>query len=117
MVNSSSLFAFTASMSKLARFFGDGRWTIASRINGASPYASSPSTKETSSKDIANFSANVFGDDENLDDASAFLLGGLELMSRGLEEKASLLVLLLFEDEAPLDILLSMFLIILLRVR
>jgi hypothetical protein len=38
------------------------------------------------------------------------------LMSRGLEEKASLLVLL-FEDEAPLDILLSMFLIILLRVR
>jgi len=116
MVNSSSLFAFTASMSKLARFFGDGRWTIASRINGASPYASSPSTKETSSKDIANFSANVFGDDENLDDASAFLLGGLELMSRGLEEKASLLVLL-FEDEAPLDILLSMFLIILLRVR
>ena len=115
MVNSSSLFAFTASMSKLARFFGDGRWTIASRINGASPYASSPSTKETSSKDIANFSANVFGDDENLDDASAFLLGGLELMSRGLEEKASLLVLL-FEDEAPLDILLSMFLIIL-RVR
>ena len=116
MVNSSSLFAFTASMSKLARFFGDGRWTIASRINGASPYASSPSTKETSSKDIANFSANVFGDDENLDDASAFLLGGVELMSRGLEEKASLLVLL-FEDEAPLDILLSMFLIILLRVR
>ena len=116
MVNSSSLFAFTASMSKLARFFGDGRWTIASRINGASPYASSPSTKETSSKDIANFSANVFGDDENLDDASAFLLGGLELMSRGLEEKVSLLVLL-FEDEAPLDILLSMFLIILLRVR
>ena len=116
MVNSSSLFAFTASMSKLARFFGNGRWTIASRINGASPYASSPSTKETSSKDIANFSANVFGDDENLDDASAFLLGGLELMSRGLEEKASLLVLL-FEDEAPLDILLSMFLIILLRVR
>ena len=115
MVNSSSLFAFTASMSKLARFFGDGRWTIASLINGASPYASSPSTKETSSKDIANFSANVFGDDENLDDASAFLLGGLELMSRGLEEKASLLVLL-FEDEAPLDILLSMFLIIL-RVR
>ena len=115
MVNSSSLFAFTASMSKLARFFGDGRWTIASRINGASPYASSPSTKETSSKDIANFSANVFGDDENLDDASAFLLGGLELMSRGLEEKASLLVLL-FEDEAPLDILLSMFLIILLRL-
>ena len=116
MVNSSSLFAFALSMSKLARFFGDGRWTIASRINGASPYASSPSTKETSSKDIANFSANVFGDDENLDDASAFLLGGLELMSRGLEEKASLLVLL-FEDEAPLDILLSMFLIILLRVR
>ena len=115
MVNSSSLFAFTASMSKLARFFGDGRWTIASRINGASPYASSPSTKETSSKDIANFSANVFGDDENLDDASAFLLGGLELMSRGLEEKVSLLVLL-FEDEAPLDILLSMFLIILLRL-
>ena len=115
MVNSSSLFAFTASMSKLARFFGDRRWTIASRINGASPYASSPSTKETSSKDIANFSANVFGDDENLDDASAFLLGGLELMSRGLEEKASLLVLL-FEDEAPLDILLSMFLIILLRL-
>ena len=46
MVNSSSLFAFTASMSKLARFFGDGRWTIASRINGASPYASSPSTME-----------------------------------------------------------------------
>ena len=115
MVNSSSLFAFTASMSKLARFFGDGQWTIASRINGASPYASSPSTKEMSSKDIANFSANVFGDDENLDDASAFLLGGLELMSRGLEEKASLLVLL-FEDEAPLDILLSMFLIILLRL-
>ena len=116
MVNSSSLFAFTASMSKLARFFGDGRRTIASLINGASPYASSPSTKETSSKDIANFSANVFGDDPNLDDADeAFLLGGLELMSCGFEGKASLLVLL-FEDEAPLDILLSMFLIILLRL-
>ena len=113
MVNSSSLFAFTASMSKLARFFGDGRWTIASRINGASPYASSPSTKETSSKDIANFSANVFGD-PNLDADEAFLLGGLELMSCGLEERASLSVL--FEDEAPLDILLSMFLIILLRL-
>ena len=92
MVNSSSLFAFTASMSKLARFFGDGRWTIASLIDRKS-----------------------VGDDENLVDASAFLLGGLELMSRGLEEKASLLVLL-FEDEAPLDILLSMFLIILLRL-
>ena len=84
-------------------------------MNGASPYASSPSTNETSSKDIANFSANVFGDDPNLDDADeAFLLGGLELMSCGFEEKASLL--LLFEDEAPLDILLSMFLIILLRL-
>ena len=36
-------------------------------------------------------------------------------MSCGFEGKASLLVLL-FEDEAPLDILLSMFLIILLRL-
>jgi len=116
MVNSSSLFAFTVSMSKLARFFGDGRWTIASLMNGASPYASSPSTKETSSKDIANFSANVFGDDPNLDDADeAFLLGEMELMSCGLEEEYAPSLLLL-EDEAPLDILLSIFLIIL-RVR